>query len=37
MLNDLKYALRVIRKYPLSNAVIVVTIAMMVAVIGLFR
>ena len=34
MLNDLKYALRVIRKYPLSNAVIVFTIGALVAVIG---
>lgn len=35
MLNDLKYALRVIRKHPLSNGVIVFTIACLVAVIGL--
>jgi putative ABC transport system permease protein len=34
MLNDLKYAFRVIRKYPLSNAVIVFTIAALVSVIG---
>lgn len=35
MLNDLKFALRVILKYPFSNAVIVFTIASLVAVIGL--
>lgn len=35
MWNDLKFALRVIRKYPLSNGVIVFTIACLVAVIGL--
>ncbi|MGB0581110.1 MAG: ABC transporter permease [Limisphaerales bacterium] len=34
MLNGIKYALRVIRKYPLSNAVIVFTIGALVAVIG---
>jgi putative ABC transport system permease protein len=34
MLNDLKYALRVIWKYPLSNGVIVFTIGALVAVIG---
>ena len=35
MLNDLKYAFRVLHKYPLSNTVIVFTIACLVAVIGL--
>jgi predicted permease len=35
MLNDLKHSLRVIRKYPLANSVIVFTIACLVAVIGL--
>ena len=34
MLNDIKYAFRVIRKYPLSNAVIVFEIGALVAVIG---
>lgn len=36
MLNDLKYAFRVIRKYPLSNSVVVLTIGLLVAVIGVF-
>jgi hypothetical protein len=35
MLNDLKYALRIIRKYPFSNGIIVFTIACLVAVVGL--
>jgi predicted permease len=35
MLNDLKYAFRVIAKYPVSNGVIVFTIASLVAAIGL--
>lgn len=35
MLTELKHAFRVIRKYPLSNSVIVFTIACLVAVIGL--
>jgi putative ABC transport system permease protein len=36
MINDLRYALRVIRKYPLSNGVIVFTMASLVSVVGLW-